>query len=211
MVTLGRVSDRLFRDFPNLKYAIPPHDTLSTVFRMLDVAFGKVLAELAALLRDEDVISADGKALRGARQVRKRAHAYDGVSLCSAASSDIGQPGANNSTELDAALEVGQIDATREFDGRTISEPRAFAPSWLLSAEVLPATVRARWEIDVWFREDAVRTCEDNAPSQHRHPPPPRTGRRSADTSEDSFSMKLQRAGRDEAVLRIILIGLESD
>jgi len=45
---------------------------IRTVFRMidpkaLDAAFGRVLAEIAALLGDGDVIAIDGKALRGAR------------------------------------------------------------------------------------------------------------------------------------------------
>ena len=35
--------------------------------KALDAAFGKVLADVAALLRDGDVIAVDGKALRGAR------------------------------------------------------------------------------------------------------------------------------------------------
>ena len=45
---------------------------IRTVFRMiapkaLDAAFGRVLAGIAALLGDGDVIAIDGKALRGAR------------------------------------------------------------------------------------------------------------------------------------------------
>jgi len=35
--------------------------------RALDAAFGKVLAEVAALLREGDVIAINGKALPGAR------------------------------------------------------------------------------------------------------------------------------------------------
>ena len=35
--------------------------------KALDAAFGRVLAEIAALLGDGDVIAIDGKALRGAR------------------------------------------------------------------------------------------------------------------------------------------------
>ena len=33
--------------------------------KALDAAFGKVLADIAALLKDGDVIAIDGKALRG--------------------------------------------------------------------------------------------------------------------------------------------------
>ncbi len=32
----GRAKENLFRDFLNLKHAIPSHDTFSTVFRMID-------------------------------------------------------------------------------------------------------------------------------------------------------------------------------
>lgn len=72
MATFGRAKESLFRGFLNLKHAIPSHDTFSAVLRMLDpkaldAAFGKVLAEVAALMRDGDVIAIDGKALRGAR------------------------------------------------------------------------------------------------------------------------------------------------
>jgi len=50
-----------------LTRAIPPHDFFQDVFRMigpkaLDVAFGKVMANVAALLKDGDVIAMDGKA-----------------------------------------------------------------------------------------------------------------------------------------------------
>lgn len=72
MAEFGRAKENVFRDFLKLKHAIPSHDTFSDVFGMidpkaLDAAFGKVLAEVAALLQDGDVIAIDGKALRGAR------------------------------------------------------------------------------------------------------------------------------------------------
>lgn len=72
MATFGREKESYFRDFLKLKRAIPSHDTFSTVFRMidpkaLDAAFGKVLADVTALLREGDMIAIDGKALRGAR------------------------------------------------------------------------------------------------------------------------------------------------
>ena len=54
------------RDFLKLKHAIPSHDTFSEIFRVidpkaLDAAFGKVLADVAALLKEGDVIPIDGK------------------------------------------------------------------------------------------------------------------------------------------------------
>jgi hypothetical protein len=72
MAAFGRAKKRLFRDFLKLKHAIPSHDTFSEIFRMidpkaLDAAFGKVLADVAALLEEGDVIAIDGKALRGPR------------------------------------------------------------------------------------------------------------------------------------------------
>ena len=72
MADFGRAKEHVFRGFLKLKHSIPSHDTFSTVFRMidpkaLDAAFGRVLAQIALLLGDGDVIALDGKALRGAR------------------------------------------------------------------------------------------------------------------------------------------------
>ena len=72
MAAFGRAKEHVFRDFLKLRHSIPSHDTFSTVFRMidpkaLDAAFGRVLAQIAALLGEGDVIAIDGKALRGAR------------------------------------------------------------------------------------------------------------------------------------------------
>ena len=57
MAGFGRAKAHVFRGFLKLKHAIPSHDTFSTVFRMidpkaLDAAFGRVLAQIAALLGD---------------------------------------------------------------------------------------------------------------------------------------------------------------
>jgi hypothetical protein len=72
MADFDRVKEHVFRDFLKLRHSIPSHDTFSTVFRMidpkaLDAAFGRVLAQIAVLLGDGDVIAIDGKALRRAR------------------------------------------------------------------------------------------------------------------------------------------------
>ena len=102
MADFGRAKEHVFRDFLKLKHAIPSHDTFSTVFRMidpkaLDAAFGRVLAQIAVLLGDGDVIAIDGKALRGARDkgqiVRQedgRADRDDGPGLCRPVASDAG-------------------------------------------------------------------------------------------------------------------------
>lgn len=62
MAAFGRSKEHVFRDFLKLKHSIPSHDTFSTVFRMidpkaLDAAFGQVLAQIAALLGEGDVIA----------------------------------------------------------------------------------------------------------------------------------------------------------
>ena len=72
MADFGRAKGHAFREHLKLKHSIPLHDTFSTVFRMidpnaLDAAFGRVLAQIAVLLGDGDVIAIDGPTLRGAR------------------------------------------------------------------------------------------------------------------------------------------------
>jgi len=72
MAAFGRAKESVFRDFLKLRHAVPSHDTVSAAFRMvdpkaLDAAFSRALADVAALLREGDVIAIDGKALRGAR------------------------------------------------------------------------------------------------------------------------------------------------
>jgi len=112
MATFGRAKESLFRDFLKLKHAIPSHDTFSTVFRMidpkaLDAAFGRVLAEVTALLREGDVIAIDGKALRGARGKGESARTRMMVSAYAARLRlTLASRAADNGRELDAALEV---------------------------------------------------------------------------------------------------------
>lgn len=110
----------------------------------------------------------------------------------------------------------GRIEAGRELDGKTSSETRYFALSWTPAPEVLLATVRAHWaienalhwQLDVSFREDAARNRKDNAPGNIA------VLRRRAidvvrqDPSKGSLSIKLKRAGWDEAFLCGILNGL---
>ena len=113
----------------------------------------------------------------------------------------------------------GRIEATRETDGITTSETRFFALSWMPAPEVLQSTVRDRWtienalhwQLDVSFREDAARNRKDNAPTNIA------VLRRRAldvvrrDTSKDSLSMKISRAGWDDAFLCSLLKDLASD
>ena len=119
MAAFGRAKESFFRGFLKLKHAIPSHDTFSEVFRMvdpkaLDAAFGMVLSEIAALLRDVDVIAIDGKALRGARdkgespRTRMMVSAYATRLRLTLASVP-----ADNGTELSAALEALGLIALR--------------------------------------------------------------------------------------------------
>ena len=64
MAAFGRAKEGVFRGFLKLRHAVPSHDTVSAVFRMidpkaLDAAFGRVLAVVAALLRAGDVIAVE--------------------------------------------------------------------------------------------------------------------------------------------------------
>jgi hypothetical protein len=98
--------------FPKLKHSIPSHDTFSTVFRMidpkaLDAAFGRVLAQIAVLLGDGDVIAIDGKALRGARDKGQSARTRMMVSAYAARLRlTLATVAADPGGELEAALEV---------------------------------------------------------------------------------------------------------
>ena len=72
MAASGRAKESFFKNFLKLKHAIPSHDTFSEVFQIidpkaLDAAFSKILADVAKLLKDGDIIAIDGKALGGAR------------------------------------------------------------------------------------------------------------------------------------------------
>jgi len=78
MSAFGRAKESIFREFLKLTHAIRSHDTFSVVFRMidpkaLDAAFGQVPADVAAPLRDGDVVAACGTSLRGARDTGESA------------------------------------------------------------------------------------------------------------------------------------------
>jgi predicted transposase YbfD/YdcC len=110
----------------------------------------------------------------------------------------------------------GRIEATRETDGKVTCETRYFALSWMPAPEVLLTTVRdhwaienaLHWQLDVSFREDAARNRKNNGPGNIA------VLRRRAldvvrrDTSRDSLSIKLKKAGWSDDYLRSILNGL---
>src|SRR5262245_18691320 len=100
----------------------------------------------------------------------------------------------------------GRIESSRTIDGKTQTDVRIFALSRKLSVQGLLATARAHWQIenalhwqlDVSFREDAVRNRKDNGPANIA------VLRRRAlniarlDSSKGSLTTKLKRAGWDD-------------
>lgn len=119
MADFGRAKEHVFRDFLKLRHSIPSHDTFSTVFRMidpkaLDAAFGRVLAQITALLGEGDVIAIDGKALRGARDKGQSARNRMMVSAYAARLRlTLATVASDNGGELEAALEVLGLIALR--------------------------------------------------------------------------------------------------
>ena len=107
----------------------------------------------------------------------------------------------------------GRIESRREMDGKVQTATRYFALSWMPTPEAFMATVRAHWgientlhwQLDVSFREDAARNRKDNGPANIA------VLRRRAldvarrDTSKGSLSIKLKRAGWDDAFLMSLL------
>ena len=107
----------------------------------------------------------------------------------------------------------GRFEARRETDGKVQTETRVFALSWMPAPEVFMATARAHWRIgnalhwqfDVSFREDAARNRKDHGPANIA------ILRRCAldlarrDTSKGSPSIKLKRAGWNDASLLSLL------
>ena len=85
---------------------------IRTMFRMidpraLDVAFGRVLVQIAVLLGDGDAIAIDGKALRGARDIGQSARTRRMVSAYAARLRlTLATVAADHCGELEAALEV---------------------------------------------------------------------------------------------------------
>ena len=148
MAAFGRAKESLFRDFLKLRHAIPSHDTFSEVFRMidpkaLDAAFGKVLADVAALLRDGDVIAIDGKALRGARDKGESARTRMMVSAYAARLRlTLATVPADRGSELDAAIEALGLIALRgkvvtgdalHCNRRTVAAINAGGGDWCLA------------------------------------------------------------------------------
>jgi hypothetical protein len=78
MADFGREKEHVFMGFLKPRHSIPSQDTIFTVVRMidpkaLDAAFGRVLAQIAVLPGNGDVIVIDSKALRGARDTGQSA------------------------------------------------------------------------------------------------------------------------------------------
>lgn len=148
MSAFGRAKESIFRDFLKLKHAIPSHDTFSVVFRMidpkaLDAAFGQVLADVSALLREGDVIAIDGKSLRGARDKGESARTRMMVSAyASRLRLTLASAIADGGNELDAALDVLGLIALKgkvvtadalHCNRRTVSGINAQGGDWCLA------------------------------------------------------------------------------
>ena len=148
MAAFGRAKEDIFRDFLKLKHAIPSHDTFSAVFRMidpkaLDAAFGQVLADVTALLREGDVIAIDGKSLRGARDKGESARTRMMVSAyASRLRLTLASVTADRGTELDAALDVLGLIALKgkvvtadalHCNRRTVAAINAQGGDWCLA------------------------------------------------------------------------------
>ncbi len=111
--------------------------------RALDAAFGKVLAEVAALLREGDVIAIDGKALRGARDKGESGRTRMMVSAyASRLRLTLASVTADRGTELEAALEVLGLIALKgkvvtadalHCNRRTVAAINAQSGDWCLA------------------------------------------------------------------------------
>lgn len=112
MAAFGREKESVFRGFLKLKHAVPSQDTFSAVFRVidpkaLDAAFARVLADVAALLQNRDVILVNSKALRGVRDVGESARTRIVVSAYAARLRlTLASVPADPDTELEAAIEA---------------------------------------------------------------------------------------------------------
>ena len=148
MSAFGRAKENIFKDFLKLKHAIPSHDTFSLVFRMidpkaLDATFGRVLADVTALLREGDVVAIDGKALRGARDKGESARTRMMVSAyASRLRLTLATVPADRGTELDAAIEALGLIALRgkvvtgdalHCNRRTVAAINAGGGDWCLA------------------------------------------------------------------------------
>jgi predicted transposase YbfD/YdcC len=112
----------------------------------------------------------------------------------------------------------GRIEAAREIDGTTTPETRFFALSWMPTPETLQTTVRDHWAIehalhwhlDVSFCEDAARNRKDNAPTNIAVLRPRALDVVRRDTSKDTLSVNISKAGWNDAFLRSLPKGLAS-
>ena len=148
MAAFGRAKESVFRGFLKLKHAVPSHDTFSAVFRMidpkaLDAAFGRVLADVATLLQDGDVIAVDGKALRGARDAGESGRTRMMVSAYAARLRlTLASVPADRGTELEAAIEALGLIALKgkvvtadalHCNRRTVAAINAGGGDWCLA------------------------------------------------------------------------------
>lgn len=115
--------------------------------------------------------------------------------------------------EFPGVRAFGRIESCRETDGKVRTETRYFALSWMPEPEVFMATVRAHWgienalhwQLDISFREDGARNRKDNGPANIAILRRRALDLARRDTSKGSLSIKLKRAGWDDAFLMSLL------
>ena len=113
----------------------------------------------------------------------------------------------------------GRIGARRETDGKVQTQTRYYALSWVPEPEVFIATSRAHWgienalhwQLDVSFREDAARNRKDHGPANIAILRRRALDLARRDTSKGSLSIKLKRAGWNDAFLLSLLNQLASE
>jgi hypothetical protein len=104
----GKGREELLRQFLELKYGIPSHDTFSNVFRALDPkGLEAVLRKFSKGFGINGVVSIDGKALRGAFTRGRQAAPLHMVNVWAAGTRmALAQRKAPNRNEVAGALEV---------------------------------------------------------------------------------------------------------
>jgi predicted transposase YbfD/YdcC len=104
----GKGREELLRQFLELKYGIPSHDTFSNVFRALDPkGLEAVLCKFSKGFGIKGVVSIDGKALRGAFTRGRQATPLHMVNVWAAGTRmALAQRKAPNRNEVAGALEV---------------------------------------------------------------------------------------------------------
>ena len=107
----------------------------------------------------------------------------------------------------------GRIEFRRETDGKVQTGTRHFALSWVPAPGVFMAAVRTHWatrnalhwQLDVSYRKDAARNRKNNGPTNIAILRRRALDLARRDTTKGSLSIKLKRAGWNDALLLSLL------